>query len=242
MDKKIIIAHRGNALQFPENSWLAIQSAIDLGIKYIECDVQLSKDKQPVLFHDRNLERLCQQAGALYDYDYDELITFSLSYNERFGDQFKGNGLLGLEELVTRMQSYPDVSLFVELKRVSIEQFGIDTVLSCIIPLLEPLADRCVIISYNFAAIREVRRRGWQMVGFVMDQWSTLNERRIDELAPEWYFCDINGLPALGRIGIAGTRTAVFEVGKIEVARELWQRGVDAIETFNVNEMITAKS
>ena len=98
-----------------------------------------------------------------------------------------------------------------------------------------------MIISYNFAALREARRRGWAQIGFVTDYWSELNEKRIQELAPEWYFCDLEGLPATGHVCIAGTRTAVFEVATIDIARTLWQRGIDAVETFNVPELIEAR-
>jgi len=47
-----IIAHRGNSSEAPENTLLAFQQAFDLGVDYVECDVQLSKRGIPILTHD----------------------------------------------------------------------------------------------------------------------------------------------------------------------------------------------
>ena len=52
-------AHRGlHGPGVPENSLAAFQAAIDLGAG-IECDVRLSADNQVLVFHDRDLKRLC---------------------------------------------------------------------------------------------------------------------------------------------------------------------------------------
>ena len=37
-----LVAHRGNARDFPENTLPALQSAIDLGVRFLEFDIQLS--------------------------------------------------------------------------------------------------------------------------------------------------------------------------------------------------------
>ena len=46
-----LIAHRGNAAEFPENTLPAIRSALDLGVRYVEFDVQMSADRQPMLLN-----------------------------------------------------------------------------------------------------------------------------------------------------------------------------------------------
>ena len=48
-----IIAHRGNAAEFPENTLEALQSAVDLGVRHVELDVQLSADRVPFFFTTR---------------------------------------------------------------------------------------------------------------------------------------------------------------------------------------------
>lgn len=73
-------AHRGlhdNETDAPENSMAAFKKAVDAGYG-IELDVQLTKDRIPVIFHDETLRRVCGVRGNLRDYTYEELQEFPL--------------------------------------------------------------------------------------------------------------------------------------------------------------------
>lgn len=73
-------AHRGlhdNASDAPENSMAAFQKAVAAGYG-MEMDVQLTKDRIPVVFHDETLARVCGVAGNVRDYTYEELRQFPL--------------------------------------------------------------------------------------------------------------------------------------------------------------------
>ena len=78
---KHFYAHRGlfnNDSEAPENSLLAFKRAVENGYG-IELDVQLSKDKIPVVFHDASLKRMCGIDGNVWDYTLTELKSFKLS-------------------------------------------------------------------------------------------------------------------------------------------------------------------
>ena len=79
-------AHRGlhdNETDAPENSIAAFQKAVDAGYG-IELDVQLTRDRIPVVFHDETLKRVCGVNGNVRDYTYEELQAFTLlDSNER---------------------------------------------------------------------------------------------------------------------------------------------------------------
>ena len=60
-----LVAHRGGALLWPENSLLAFARAVELGTDYIEFDVHLSRDGEPVVIHDPSLERTTTGAGPV---------------------------------------------------------------------------------------------------------------------------------------------------------------------------------
>lgn len=73
-------AHRGlhdNKTEAPENSMAAFQKAVDAGYG-IEMDVQLTKDRIPVVFHDETLKRVCGVEGNVRDYTYEKLQQFTL--------------------------------------------------------------------------------------------------------------------------------------------------------------------
>lgn len=77
---RMYYAHRGlhdNRSDAPENSMKAFQKAVDAGYG-IEFDVQLTKDRIPVVFHDATLKRVCQAPGKVRDYTYKELQQFNL--------------------------------------------------------------------------------------------------------------------------------------------------------------------
>lgn len=83
------IAHRGFSGQFPENTLLAFQEAIDLGVDALELDVQLSKDGEIMIFHDEDLSRITGQKGLLRDLTWAELRELDVSgeYRGVFGRQ-----------------------------------------------------------------------------------------------------------------------------------------------------------
>lgn len=106
--RDVYYAHRGlhdNASPAPENSLPAFRKAVKAGYG-IELDVQLTKDRVPVVFHDFTLERACSAEGKVYDYTYEELQQFSL-----FGTEEK---IPRLEEALKVIDG--KVPLIVEIK------------------------------------------------------------------------------------------------------------------------------
>ncbi|MFF3708252.1 glycerophosphodiester phosphodiesterase [Streptomyces phaeochromogenes] len=56
-DRTQVIAHRGASAYAPENTLAAIDKADDLGFRWVENDVQRTKDGQLVVIHDDSLSR-----------------------------------------------------------------------------------------------------------------------------------------------------------------------------------------
>jgi glycerophosphoryl diester phosphodiesterase len=79
--RKYLYAHRGlydNDKGIPENSIKAFRAAVDAGYG-MELDVQFSKDKQVVVFHDDHLKRLCKVDKYVNELTYDELKELTLN-------------------------------------------------------------------------------------------------------------------------------------------------------------------
>lgn len=76
-------AHRGLFnKEFPENSMEAFDNAIRHGYG-IELDVQFSKDKKLVVFHDDNLKRVTGDKRNVCNVEYKELQTLRLSNTQK---------------------------------------------------------------------------------------------------------------------------------------------------------------
>ncbi len=60
-----IIAHRGFSANYPENTLLAFEKALEAGADGIETDLRLSRDNEIVLFHDDTLLQMTGQEGRV---------------------------------------------------------------------------------------------------------------------------------------------------------------------------------
>ena len=71
-------AHRGGAQLWPENSLLAFRKAVELGADYLEFDVHLTKDGEPVVIHDPTLDRTTTGTGPVRERPLAELRALRL--------------------------------------------------------------------------------------------------------------------------------------------------------------------
>ena len=76
----LVIAHRGDHLEAPENTIPAFQKAIDDSANYIELDVQTSKDGKVIVSHDANFKRCTGYNGNVWEMNYDEINKLNAGY------------------------------------------------------------------------------------------------------------------------------------------------------------------
>lgn len=74
----IVVAHRADWRNFPENSLEAVQSAIDMGVDMLELDVQRTKDGVLMLMHDHNLDRTTTGTGNIADTNWEDIAKLHL--------------------------------------------------------------------------------------------------------------------------------------------------------------------
>lgn len=78
MNSKTYIAHRGWHNKYaPENSLEAFKQALEKNLA-IEFDLQITCDKQIVVFHDSNLKRMCGIAKNINSCSYEEIKRLKL--------------------------------------------------------------------------------------------------------------------------------------------------------------------
>ena len=235
-----LVAHRGYPARLPENTLPSIEAALQAGARYIEVDVQLSRDGEVILFHDRELQRLCGQPGTVHDYSWQELQTFYVHERSYLADAPSDITIPLLHDVVAMLQQHPDVTVFIELKRISMEQFGVDAVVQRVLPQLQPIANQAVIISYSLEALQRVRQICDYPIGVVIDDWSKGEQQDIRRLEPEYLFCQLESLPLEGELVCEDCKLALFECTDPQQAVNLLQRGASLIETFAIGEMLSA--
>jgi len=232
-----LVAHRGYTLHYPENTLSAVRGAIEAGARYVEVDVQLSRDGVPVLFHDHTLTRLCGVDGGVHERALAELKELHPGDFNRFGYKYAAEPFPTLAELVELIARHPSVTFFIEIKRLPLSRFGVSKTVTQILHELKPVRRQCIPISYSLTALRAARAQGWPILGAVIDRWRDRKRPGLRELTPRYLFCDADGLPRFGKLKFEGVHLVVFEVQSAVIALQLHARGVELIETFHLGEL-----
>lgn len=76
--KVLVVAHRGDWRNAPENSLQAFQNCIDMGVDMIELDLHMSKDSVLFLMHDNTVDRTTNGHGKVSDLTAAELKALRL--------------------------------------------------------------------------------------------------------------------------------------------------------------------
>lgn len=69
----LVVSHRGDWRNAPENSLQAFQNCIDMGVDMVELDLKKTKDGELILMHDNTLNRTTNGTGKPEDYTLAEL-------------------------------------------------------------------------------------------------------------------------------------------------------------------------
>jgi glycerophosphoryl diester phosphodiesterase len=134
--KPRLFAHRGASGEAPENTLIAFQRAVELGIVYAELDVHASRDGHVVVSHDATLERTTNGHGQIRKLSLAELQTFDAGYHfssdggQTFPFRATGVKIPTLGEILER---FPTLHLTIEIKQTDppIEELVLAAVRAC---------------------------------------------------------------------------------------------------------------
>lgn len=234
-----LVAHRGLQSQYPENTLLSLRQAIGAGALFVELDVQFSADKQPIIYHDMDLQRVSGIDKIVSNLTLDQLINYPAYEPQRFGKCYLEEKIASLESLVGLLESNPSVTAFVELKPESLAHCSRQHMLLRVSEILAPVVNQVVIISYDYSLINQFRETDWPQVGVVLEQWCDVENPSVLNCRPNYIFSDYRIIPRDARLGtiklFQDGMLAVYEVGTVALAMSLLARGVDMIETFNID-------
>lgn len=74
----LVVSHRADWRNAPENSLQAIKNCIDMGVDMVEIDLKKTKDGHLILMHDNTIDRTTTGKGKPKDYTLKELRQFKL--------------------------------------------------------------------------------------------------------------------------------------------------------------------
>ncbi len=163
-----IFAHRGFSGKYPENTMLAFQKAVEIGVDGIELDVHLTKDNEIVIIHDEDIKRTCDGEGLVKDMTLEELRKFDASATFRgvygfcgiptlreYFELVKDTPIITNIELKTGVYEYPTIE-----KRVidMVREFG--------------LSEKIIFSSFNHFTVKRCEEIAPEIKrGFLTGDW-----------------------------------------------------------------------
>ena len=121
-DDFTIIAHRGASAYFPENTIPAFKGAIALGADMVEFDVQLTSDKEVVVFHDEKISRCTDGRGKIADHTLAELKK--LDAGSWYDKKFQNTRIPSLAEALSVCKNKIAANIEIKTEAVSKMFFG----------------------------------------------------------------------------------------------------------------------
>jgi glycerophosphoryl diester phosphodiesterase len=155
------------------------------------------------------------------------------------GPRFSGIHIPLLGEIPALLTDHPDVHAFVEIKRASLHRFGVDDVVRRVLAELTPVLPRCTIISFDRPAIEAARSLGAMTIGWVLEEWNEEVRVAVEELSPDYIFCDYRMVPDGQGLWSGSWSWAFYEVIDPELALGLAAQGAQLVETMAIKEMLS---
>jgi glycerophosphoryl diester phosphodiesterase len=234
-----LIAHRGNAAEFPENTLPSLRSALELGAQHVEFDVQLSADRHPMLLNDSDLKRTAGVERHACEMTGRELADVVVNEPQRFQGRYGDVGIPTLAQAVGLLATYPAATAFVELKRASLRAFGPEIVVRKVCEELKTIARQCVIVSFDLAAIHHVRQVSSYRVGWMLSEYTSLSALKCEALAPDYVICDHQLLTeGVSNLWRGPWRWAIYDVNSPKLALQVAARGARLVMTTSIREML----
>jgi glycerol kinase len=239
--KHRLIAHRGDMTCYPENSMRAIQAAVNLGLSNVEIDIQFSKDGVPIVIHDDNLLRTTGSNKNIRDLNAKDISTYLLNNVHQLSDDLTLLNIPSLNAVVNTLNKYPEMTLFVELKRQSIEHFGSHLVVDAVLHQLKQAKFKIVVISFVADVISLVQSRSLYSVGFVISEFNQAHQDQAEHMQPDYLFCNINKISSPETLWDGQWQWALYDIQDPQLACKLLNQGVALIETGDIVKLANAK-
>ena len=231
-----MVARRGNARDFPENSLPALRSAIELGARFIEIDVHLSSDGTPMVVHDRQLVRIAN----FEDLPAAQLALLGAGQPERFGARFRDSRIESLATTLGLLEGRPELTAFIVIGAACVRRFGHERAISQVARALKPVRSRCVLGSSDLPTIHAARAVAGYPIAWVIPAYDNHTRLKYEALQPDFLFCDRAFLPADGALWRGPWRWVVYEVDTLEAVLALAAKGAHFVATKEVRSLSEA--
>ncbi len=121
MPEVLVIAHQGGEKLRPDNTMMAFQHAVELGVDVLEMDVHSTQDGVIVVMHDESVDRTTDGSGLIREMTFAELQTLDAAYNWPHNNPegprpYRGQDVT-VPALAEVFEAFPDMRMNIEIKQ-----------------------------------------------------------------------------------------------------------------------------
>lgn len=163
-----VIGHRGAKEYAPENTLTSIYKAASIGTKWVEVDVKLTKDKQPIIFHDETVDRCTNGSGKISEITLEKIRK--LDAGSWFDKKFTNEKIPTLKEvfdvvvklgLGLNLEIKPCLGHDIETTQIALETLNLE------LPKNHPL----LLSSFSVKSLKEIKRIAPHLpLGYLMNE------------------------------------------------------------------------
>jgi glycerophosphoryl diester phosphodiesterase len=153
----LIIAHRGDSAQRPENTLASFASALECGADIVELDVQLTKDGHAAVIHDPTVDRTTNGRGRVGDLTLAEVRSLSAGYPSQFGGIFAGERVPTLPEVLAFLHGRARALIEIKPESVSDDAAGGIEAVSIEAIRRAGMASEVALLSFDPRALQRCR-------------------------------------------------------------------------------------
>lgn len=236
--KPIIIAHRGESFDAPENTLASVNLAWERGAEAVEIDVRLSKDNHVIVIHDANTKRVGKRNKSVKNTSLAQLKK--LDVGSWKSEIYSGEQIPTLKEVLEIVPN--NRKLIIEVKsnlttlpylKNDIENSGLQN-------------QQIEIISFNYAVVAEAKRILPNLqVLFLADldynSFTRLRTPSVEKLIAKTKYANLDGLNVwagkiltkgfVQKVKSAGLLLYVWTVNDPKKAKKIISWGIDGITT-----------
>lgn len=240
VDRPLVIAHRGNSSDAPENTLPAFASALQLGVQAIELDFQQTNDGELVVFHD---DTLCRTTNATWVWKQAQRKVADVTLAEL--RQLDAGSWFSPAFLATRIPTLDEALRCIAPRAVPVVERKTGSAAQCV-ALLESLEllSGAIVMAFDWQFLADCRARAEALVLVALGEGPLTAERlqaakRIGAAAVAWSDADLDS-PAVGHAQGEQLPLWVWTVDQIPRAQQLLGWGASAVVTNRPAQMLAA--
>ncbi len=231
-----ICAHRGENKTNPENTLSAFGAAVKLGAQMIEFDVRLTKDKIPVIMHDKSVDRTTNGTGLVSELMFQEIRTFDAGSWK--SGKFKGEKVPTLPEVLDVIPG----NIWMNIHLKGDKELGMVVAKT----ILERGQTKHAVIACNREVLEGVKTVGDEFIICNMERQGNRSEYVTETINSKFPFIqllikrkDETLAGDIKRLNDNSVKVNYYHSETAEETTNLFNMGVDFVLTNNLDEMLS---